>query len=87
MTVQELILVRHGQSEGNVAAEKAQRDAVERIDVPARDPDVVLSETGREQAAAVGRWLQGLSAEERPGIVDEPLPSGARDCGDRPQSL
>lgn len=69
MTVQELILVRHGQSEGNVAAEKAQRDGTERIDVPARDPDVVLSETGREQAAAVGRWLQGLSAEERPGIV------------------
>nr|WP_300050978.1 histidine phosphatase family protein [uncultured Nocardioides sp.] len=69
MTVQELILVRHGQSEGNVAAEKAQRDGVEHIDVPARDPDVVLSETGREQAAAVGRWLQGLSEDERPGIV------------------
>ena len=69
MTVKELILVRHGQSEGNVAAEKAQRDGVERIDVPARDPDVVLSEAGREQAAAVGRWLQSLSEEERPGIV------------------
>ncbi len=69
MTVQELILVRHGQSEGNVAAEKAQRDGVEHIDAPARDPDVVLSETGREQAAAVGRWLRGLSEDERPGIV------------------
>ncbi len=69
MTVQELILVRHGQSEGNVAAEKAQRDGMERIDVPARDPDVVLSETGREQAAAVGRWLRALPEHERPGIV------------------
>ena len=65
MTVQELILVRHGQSEGNVAAEKAQRVGVERIDVPARDPDVVLSETGRdipldaELSALVGFPLDG----------------------------
>ena len=55
-----LILVRHGQSEGNVAAETALRDGLERIDVPARDPDVELSETGRQQAAAVGHWLSDL---------------------------
>ena len=48
----ELILVRHGQSEGNVAAEAAARNSLERIEVPARDADVVLSATGREQAAA-----------------------------------
>lgn len=65
----QLILVRHGQSEGNVAAEAAQRDDLERIDVPARDPDVTLSETGREQAAAVGKWLAALSEDERPEVV------------------
>ena len=65
----QLILVRHGQSEGNVAAEAAQRDDLERIDVPARDPDVTLSETGRNQAAAFGRWLASLAEEERPEVV------------------
>jgi broad specificity phosphatase PhoE len=64
-----LILVRHGQSEGNVAAEAAHRDDLERIDVPARDADVTLSATGRDQAAAVGRWLADLPADERPEVV------------------
>lgn len=65
----QLILLRHGQSEGNVAAETAQRDELERIDVPARDPDVDLSQTGREQAAAVGRWLQDLDNDDAPQVL------------------
>lgn len=69
MKVRELILVRHGQSEGNVAAEAADRDEAHRIDVPARDPDVVLSETGRTQAQALGHWLSELPDGERPGLV------------------
>lgn len=67
--MRELLLVRHGQSLGNVAAEAAQRDHLERIDVPARDPDVELSDLGREQAAAVGVFLAGLPEGERPGVV------------------
>lgn len=69
MKVRELILVRHGQSEGNVAAEAAARDELPRIEVPARDPDVVLSEAGRKQAEAVGRWVEELSEGKRPGVV------------------
>lgn len=69
MAIKQIYLVRHGQSEGNVAAEAADRDALERIDVPARDPDVVLSQTGREQAAALGRWLNDLPADQRPQMV------------------
>ena len=65
----QLILVRHGQSEGNVAAEAAQRDDLERIDVPARDADVALSAIGRDQSAAVGRWLRALDGEERPEVL------------------
>lgn len=65
----QLILVRHGQSEGNVAAEAAQRDQLDRIDVPARDADVTLSPTGRQQSAAVGRWLGTLPDDERPDVV------------------
>ncbi|MDO5502881.1 MAG: histidine phosphatase family protein [Actinomycetia bacterium] len=69
MTVRELILVRHGQSVGNVAAEAADRDELHEIDVPARDPDVELSETGREQAEALGRWLAEQPEDERPEVV------------------
>ena len=69
MAIKQIYLVRHGQSEGNVAAEAADRDALERIDVPARDPDVVLSQTGREQAAALGQWLNDLPADQRPQMV------------------
>lgn len=69
MKVRELILVRHGQSEGNVAAEAADRNDLHKIEVPARDPDVVLSDTGRQQAEAVGQWLSELPEDERPEVV------------------
>lgn len=69
MSGEQIILVRHGQSEGNVAAETAERDRLERIEVPARDPDVSLSETGCQQASAVGHYLAGLPEDERPTIV------------------
>ena len=64
-----LVLVRHGQSEGNVAAEAALRDDLERIDVPVRDPDIELSELGRRQAAAVGTWLAKQPADDQPDIT------------------
>ncbi len=66
MPARSLILVRHGQSEGNVAAESAARERLERIAVPARDPDITLSDLGRQQAGAVGRWLSELPEGERP---------------------
>jgi broad specificity phosphatase PhoE len=55
--VRELVLVRHGESEGNVAAAEANAAGAEVIDVPARDPDVRLSDLGREQAMALGATL------------------------------
>lgn len=69
MGVSEIVLVRHGQSLGNVAAEAAYRDKAERIDVPARDPDVHLSDTGVEQAQALGAWLASLPTDQRPDAV------------------
>jgi broad specificity phosphatase PhoE len=62
-------IVRHGESTGNVAASRAETGGLELIDIPERDADVPLSETGREQAAAVGRWLEGLPDGERPTIA------------------
>ena len=67
--VSELMLVRHGESDGNVAAAAAHEADAEEIDVPARDPDVRLSDLGREQAAAVGECLRRLDAAHRPDVV------------------
>jgi broad specificity phosphatase PhoE len=58
-------IVRHGESTGNVAAAAAETGRLEQIDIPERDADVPLSDTGREQAAAVGTWL----ASRPPDVV------------------
>ncbi len=57
MAVTELILVRHGESVGNVAREEAESTGALSIPMPMRDADVPLSELGVQQARAVGRWL------------------------------
>ncbi|CAH0245238.1 Glucosyl-3-phosphoglycerate phosphatase [Arthrobacter sp. Bi83] len=65
----ELTLIRHGESQGNVAATAAQESGADVIDVPARDADVELSATGREQVLALGRALAQVPAELRPDVV------------------
>lgn len=65
----ELILVRHGESEGNVAREAAEAEQADEILIDQRDPDVPLSGRGRSQAEAVGHWLADLTAERRPGVA------------------
>jgi broad specificity phosphatase PhoE len=67
--VRELILVRHGESEGNLAAAQAHELGAEEIDVPARDPDVHLSALGALQGAAVGTALAQMPSDERPDVV------------------
>jgi glucosyl-3-phosphoglycerate phosphatase len=58
----ELVLIRHGESVGNVARERALATGQDVIDVDRRDPDVPLTDTGVQQAEAVGRWLANGSA-------------------------
>jgi broad specificity phosphatase PhoE len=65
VTLTELIFVRHGESEGNVAREVAVAERAEVITVDRRDPDVPLSGRGRQQADALGRWL----AEQRLDVL------------------
>jgi len=65
----ELLLVRHGESVGNVAASAAQVAGDEVIDVPLRDADVPLTATGQVQAKAFGEWLADLEPGERPETV------------------
>ncbi|MCP2636472.1 histidine phosphatase family protein [Microbacterium sp. HD4P20] len=62
MAVKELWLVRHGESVGNVAATRAEIEGLEVIPLDARDADVPLSDTGREQSAALGEWLSDRRA-------------------------
>jgi 2,3-bisphosphoglycerate-dependent phosphoglycerate mutase len=67
--VAELILVRHGQSLANVAFPAADAAGLMEAEVSGRDAAVPLTPLGEEQAAAVGRWLAGLPASERPTVV------------------
>jgi 2,3-bisphosphoglycerate-dependent phosphoglycerate mutase len=64
-----LWLVRHGQSEGNVARDAADEAGLHEIDIDMRDVDVPLSELGLGQAEAAGRWFAALPHDERPEII------------------
>ncbi|GGL89208.1 histidine phosphatase family protein [Nakamurella endophytica] len=69
MGVVELVLVRHGESTGNVAATAAAAAGLPVIDVGLRDADVPLSPTGRDQARAFGDWLGDPSSGFAPDSV------------------
>jgi len=66
---QRLWLVRHGQSQGNVARDAADEVGAHEIDIEMRDVDVRLSGLGEKQAEAAGRWFAALPREERPEII------------------
>ena len=65
----ELVLVRHGESVGNVADTEARDADAERLELSARNADVELSPNGQEQARTLGRWVGGLAEAERPDLV------------------
>jgi probable phosphoglycerate mutase len=67
--VAELVLIRHGQSASNVAFPRANAAGLVDSGLTGRDTDVELTALGQEQAAAVGHWLAGLPAAERPQVV------------------
>lgn len=69
MGVSELLLIRHGESEGNVAAARAHDAGAHEIDVPARDADVDLSTLGRRQAAAAGVALSDTAEHALPQVA------------------
>ncbi|GAA3897949.1 histidine phosphatase family protein [Sphingomonas limnosediminicola] len=64
-----LWLVRHGQSQGNVARDLAHEAGSHEIDIDMRDVDVPLSGLGLKQAEAAGRWFASLPLGERPEII------------------
>ena len=64
-----LWLVRHGQSQGNVARDAAHEAGLSTIDIDMRDVDVPLSDLGFKQAEAAGRWFASLPEKERPEVI------------------
>jgi broad specificity phosphatase PhoE len=64
-----ITLVRHGESIGNLADTAAREAQAEQLDLDARDADVELSDTGRDQAAAVARWLADAPDDWHPTLV------------------
>ncbi|HET7690587.1 MAG TPA: histidine phosphatase family protein [Nocardioidaceae bacterium] len=66
---QRLVLVRHGESLGNIADREAREAGAERLDLDVRDADVDLSENGQRQAHALGSWFSALAEQERPALV------------------
>jgi len=66
---QQVWLVRHGQSAGNVARDLAEAAAGHRIDIAQRDVDVPLSELGERQSQALGSWFAALPPEQQPTVV------------------
>jgi broad specificity phosphatase PhoE len=66
---QEIWLVRHGQSAGNVARDEAEAAAGLHIQIAERDVDVPLSALGERQSQALAQWFAALPAHERPNVV------------------
>ena len=64
-----LWLIRHAESQGNVADARAAQAGAARLELDVRDPDMPLSDTGRRQAEALGTWLRELPAERRPTVL------------------
>ncbi len=64
-----LWLVRHGQSQGNVARDAAHEAGLHVIDLDIRDVDVPLSDLGHRQAEAAGRWFADLPEDQRPEVL------------------
>jgi len=67
--VAELVIVRHGESVGNLAATAAGEKGLARLELDYRDPDTPLSDNGVAQADALGRHLAGFSDGARPEVV------------------
>lgn len=65
----ELVLVRHGQSQGNAADDAARESGAEELDLTDRDADVELSDTGREQAESLRRWLGRQDPDAGPTLA------------------
>jgi broad specificity phosphatase PhoE len=66
---QDIWLVRHGQSAGNVARDAAEAAKGLMIDIIERDVDVPLSDLGVRQSHALADWFASLPEGKRPNVL------------------
>ena len=66
---QQIWLVRHGQSAGNVARDAAEAAKHHIIDIEHRDVDTPLSDLGVQQSEALARWFADMAPDQRPNVV------------------
>jgi|tagenome__1003787_1003787.scaffolds.fasta_scaffold20865302_2 probable phosphoglycerate mutase len=64
-----LWIVRHGESAGNVARDKALLSGLPDIAINLRDADVPLSHLGKQQSNSLGRWFSELKSDEQPEAI------------------
>lgn len=61
-----LWIVRHGESAGNLARDRAEASGATLIELEHRDADVPLSPRGLEQSQALGTWMRAQPELGRP---------------------
>jgi len=66
---EQLWIVRHGQSAGNVARDAAEAAGLPLIDIATRDVETPLSPLGEQQAAALGHWFGLMPSAAKPTIA------------------
>ncbi|WP_235509140.1 histidine phosphatase family protein [Terrabacter sp. Soil810] len=66
--VESLVLVRHGESVGNLADAQARRAGAGRLELGTRDPDTPLSERGERQATVLARHV-AKAERPRPDVM------------------
>jgi probable phosphoglycerate mutase len=74
-------IVRHGESTGNVARDRADASGLLDIDIAERDLDVPLSSAGETQSRALGRWFARMPIGCRPTAMLVSPYLRARDSG------
>lgn len=65
----EIVLVRHGESLGNVADREAIAAKAHRLELSASDEQIELSDEGKRQADALGDTLAEMPEDKRPTVV------------------
>lgn len=64
-----LWVVRHGESAGNVARDKANAAGLAEIVLESRDVEVPLSTLGIQQSRALGHWFASMDLKARPEVI------------------
>jgi len=64
-----LWIIRHGESAGNVARYEVHAHGADRIELSARDVDIVLSQQGEEQVQALDAWFAKAEPDNRPDVM------------------